>query len=71
MDELAYIDKDVGSWKQTALNTEADITDNQDAPLPYPESFLTSDWKLFHDALQAHRFFVLHELLPRYGLLSG
>lgn len=57
--------------QQTALNAEADIADNQGAPLPYPESFLTSDWKLLHDALQAHRFFVLHELIPQYRLLSG
>lgn len=39
--------------------------------LPLPAPFLSSHWKLFHDALQAHRFFVLHELLPKYGLLAG
>lgn len=70
-DQVAYIVMGDGSWKQKALNTDEDIVDNRNAPLPYPASFLDSDWKLFHDALQAHRFFVLHELLPRYGLLSG
>lgn len=70
-DRVAYIEKGQGSWKQKALSTDEDIIDNRNAPLPYPASFLDSDWKLFHDALQAHRFFVLHELLPRYGLLSG
>lgn len=70
-DRVAYVEKGEGSWKQKALNTDEDIVDNRKRPLPYPVSFLDSDWKLFHDALQAHRFFVLHELLPRYGLLSG
>ncbi len=70
-DRVAYIEKGEDSWKQKALSTDEDMIDNRNAPLPYPASFLDSDWKLFHDALQAHRFFVLHELLPRYGLLSG
>lgn len=70
-DQVTYTEKGEGSWKQKALNTDEDIIDNSNAPLPYPRSFLNRDWKLFHDALQAHRFFILHELLPRYGLLSG
>lgn len=37
--------------------------------LRYP--ILNRFWKLLHDALQAHRFFVLHKLIPQYGLLSG
>lgn len=71
-DQLAYTDKGKGSWKQQALGTDEDIADMKGgATLPFPASFLTSHWKLFHDGLQAHRFFVLHELLPRYGLLGG
>lgn len=37
----------------------------------YDPQFLTSDYKLFHDALQAHRFHVIHELLPRYGICAA
>jgi len=71
-DVLAYRDKGEGSWKQEALDTVEDVADMSNvAPLPFPATFLTSHWKLFHDGLQAHRFFVLHELLPKYGLLSG
>lgn len=71
-DAISYIDKGDGSWKHEALGTVDDVADLTDADsLPFPKRFLSSHWKLFHDALQAHRFFVLHELLPRYGLLSG
>lgn len=71
-ESLSYIDKGENSWKQLALGTIEDVADmSESAPLPFPTSFLTSHWKLFHDGLQAHRFFVLHELLPKFGLLSG
>ena len=70
-EQVEYIAIGEGSWKQRALNTLADLGANQDAPIPYSAGFLSSDWKNFHDALQAHRFFVLNELLPRYGILSG
>ncbi|MBL8250202.1 MAG: hypothetical protein JNK31_00880 [Candidatus Competibacter sp.] len=70
-ENIRYIEKGMGSWKHLALKTVEDIADSRRSPLPYPEPFLDSHWRLFHDALQAHRFYVLHELLPRYGLLSG
>jgi hypothetical protein len=71
-ESLSYVDKGTGSWKEQALDTVEDVEDMSEvAPLPYPKAFLVSHWKLFHDGLQAHRFFVLHELLPKYGILSG
>ena len=71
-ESMRYIDKGAGSWKHQALGTIDDIGDMRNGRgIPFPGKFLTSHWKLFHDALQAHRFYVLHELLPRYGLLSG
>ena len=70
-DTVGYIDKGAGSWKAIALGIDDDIDgDTMQYALPYPAEFANSHWKLFHDALQAHRFFVLHELLPRYGLLA-
>ncbi len=66
-----YVEKGDGSWKHQALGTVEDVADTSEAPLPYPAAFLNSHWKLFHDALQAHRFYVLRELLPKYGILSG
>ena len=71
-EEADYIGKGAGSWKHDALETLDDIAGNTpDEPVALPAAFQTSNWKLFHDALHAHRFYVLHELLPRYGLLAG
>ncbi|HYD94948.1 MAG TPA: DUF6765 family protein [Noviherbaspirillum sp.] len=69
-DEVRYIAKGEGSWKHEALGTAVDV-DERHGRIPYHPRFQTSHWKLFHDALQAHQFYVLHELLPRYGLLGG
>lgn len=33
--------------------------------------FETSHWKYFHDAAAFHRFAVLHEVLPEYGIICG
>ena len=65
--EVTYIPKGRGSWKYDALKTEKS-TDTGKEEFPYNPSFLSSDWKLFHDALKAHRFYVIHELLPKYGI---
>jgi hypothetical protein len=70
-DELAYVDSGPGSWRHAALGdmSDEDISDAKD-PIHCPPGFFTSHWKLFHDALLAHRFYVLNELLPQYGILS-
>jgi hypothetical protein len=68
--QITYAAKGKGSWKHAALQTEQ-LIDNGDEIFPYHPDFLTSDWKRFHDALQAHHFFVLHELLPRYGICAA
>lgn len=67
---VKYIPKGKASWKFLALGTEKE-RDRGDEVFPYHEQFLASDWKLFHDALQAHRVFVLHDLLPRYGICAA
>ncbi|MBE9030666.1 hypothetical protein IQ266_13080 [filamentous cyanobacterium LEGE 11480] len=64
---ITYIPKGKGSWKHQALGTEKALDRSSDI-FPYRDSFLTSDWKRFHDALQAHHFYVIHELLPQYGI---
>jgi hypothetical protein len=67
---VRYVDKGKGSWKEQALGTTEDVISNPHKPLAFPATFHGSDWKHFHDALQAHRFYVLNELLPAYGILS-
>lgn len=66
----AYIAKGAGSWKHLALGTEAEH-DRGNEVFPYRPEFLRSDWKLFHDGLQAHRFDILHDVLPPYGICAA
>lgn len=68
--KLSYQAKGPDSWKCKALGTKRDI----EAPgetFKYQASFLESDWKMFHDALQAHRFAVIYDILPRYGICAA
>ena len=65
-EEISYSGKGKNSWKKEAIGTNFD-----ESVCQYSESFLTSNWKLFHDAAHAHRFHVLHELLPNYGICAA
>ncbi|MBW4517454.1 MAG: hypothetical protein KME11_19795 [Timaviella obliquedivisa GSE-PSE-MK23-08B] len=67
--KVSYISKGKGSWKYLSLGTEKAV-DSENETFPYQTAFLNSDWKRFHDALQAHHFHVLHELLPQYGICT-
>jgi len=67
---LRYIPKGEGSWKYAAIKTDKE-KDSHGEKFPYAPSFLNSDWKHFHDALQAHRFDVIHDILPRYGICNA
>ncbi|RMH37316.1 MAG: hypothetical protein D6690_02815 [Nitrospirae bacterium] len=69
--KLTYIPKGKGSWKHQALGTREWVDDPDDEPFHYTPSFLTSHWKMFHDALQAHRFDILHDILPKYGICAA
>lgn len=68
--ELDYVAKGVNSWKYQALGTAAS-EDDKNQVFPYQSAFLRSDWKRFHDALQAHRLYVEHDLLPQYGICAA
>jgi hypothetical protein len=68
--QVSYQAKGMGSWKYQALGTEK-VVDKGDEVYEYHSGFLQSDWKYFHDALQAHRFYVIHDLLPRYGICAA
>lgn len=64
---VEYIPKGAGSWKHQSIGQLAPVDDKNDQ-FTYNQSFLSSDWKMFHDALQAHRFDILHDVLPKYGI---
>ena len=68
--QLTYLAKGEGSWKHVALGTDKD-TDESGEKFSFDPNFLKSDWKLFHDAIQAHRFRVLHTILPKYGICAA
>lgn len=61
--QLEYHGEGEQSWKYKALGEPNDKDEYH-----YTPAFLDSDWKRFHDALLAHRFAVIHEVLPRYGI---
>ncbi len=63
---LSYAEDGKNSWKGQALGTSADLPVHT-----YRNTFLTSNWKLFHDALQQHRLTVLHDILPKYGICAA
>lgn len=67
---LTFKPKGIGSWKHLALGTEKAI-DIGDEVYKWRNDFLVSDWKMFHDAAQAHRFSILHNILPRYGIIAA
>jgi len=67
---VTYIGKGEGSWKHRALGTTAD-TDSGYERYPFSKEFITSDWKLFHDAIQVHRNAIVRDVLPRYGICAA
>ena len=67
--EVTYVDQGPDSWKTQALGVDPD--DEDDVQFVFTEKFLASDWKHFHDAVQYHRLFILHDLLPRVGLCAS
>ena len=67
---LEYTGKGYGSWKHAALGATAAV-DTGDETYAYDPSFLTSDWKLFHDAAKEHRLTVIDDILPKYGICAA
>ncbi|NML44608.1 hypothetical protein HHL11_12655 [Ramlibacter sp. G-1-2-2] len=68
--QVDYIDSGPGSWKFQAVGQDPDVEDGSER-FDFTPAFLTSHWKRFHDAVQHHRLFILHELLPRHGLSAS
>lgn len=65
-EKITYDSKGKNSWKKEALGSSYDLH-----LYKYRKAFLKSNWKLFHDATQAHRHNVVHDLLPRYGICAA
>ncbi len=67
---LHYQPKGSGSWKHLALGTTAAV-DATNEVFPFKQEFLSSHWKLFHDALLHHQHTILHEILPEASLCAA
>lgn len=68
--DLNYIPKGKGSWKHQSIG-QLKAADSGHEIFVYKEAFMKSNWKHFHDALQAHRFDILHDVLPKYGICAA
>jgi hypothetical protein len=64
--DIAY---DHREWFRQAVKVEK-INEDRELYERKP-GFEISDWKYFHDAATYHRFTVLHEVLPGYGMICG
>ncbi|MCY4531323.1 MAG: hypothetical protein OXC84_03160 [Gammaproteobacteria bacterium] len=69
-EKIAYIGKGKGSWKHKSIGQLA-AADSGREVFTFKSSFMKSDWKLFHDALQVHRLDILHDILPKYGICAA
>ena len=69
-EEVEYIAKGKRSWKHQSIGQLA-AADTGRETFTFRKSFMASNWKRFHDALQAHRFDVLHDVLPKYGICAA
>ena len=65
--DLSYIAKGKGSWKHDSIKQDKYI-DDKDEKFEFTESFMNSNWRLFHVALKAHRFDIINDILPKYGI---
>jgi hypothetical protein len=61
---VTYRGEGDGSWEHAALGAH----EEPPGGYSYSPAFLRSDWKLFHDALLAHRLEVTNHILPEYGI---
>lgn len=66
---LPYNATGPNSWRYRALGDHDE--EEEMTRLRYHPSFLTSDWKRFHDAAKAHRREVIDDILPRFGIVAA
>ncbi|MDW3204978.1 MAG: DUF6765 family protein [Alphaproteobacteria bacterium] len=69
-EELTYVGKGHGSWKQIAVGNIEDVASGKEI-YEFGDVFRNSDWKRFHDAAKAHRREILDDILPRHGIIAA
>lgn len=70
---LDYSAEQKESWIYQAIGASSEPTNKnaEENIFPYDKVFLKSHWKMFHDALVAHRFAMIHNILPEYGICAA
>lgn len=63
------LDYDDREWFKEAVKVKK--VEESDELYERKPGFENSHWKYFHDAGALHRFCVLHEVLPEYGMICG
>lgn len=69
-EKVTYVAKGKGSWKRKSIGQLAAYDTGREEFI-FKKTFMSSNWKLFHDALQAHRLDILHDVLPKYGICAA
>lgn len=67
---IEYRAKGLRSWKHQAVATRK-VKDKKSDRYRFDISFMDSDWKMFHDALQVHRLTIIRDILPHYGICAA
>lgn len=72
-EQVTYIPEGKDSWHDKAIGKSfiVKINNMNKRRYRYRKTFITSHWKLFHDALQAHQFDIIHDILPKYGICAA
>ncbi|WZL74135.1 hypothetical protein QBE52_05185 [Clostridiaceae bacterium 35-E11] len=67
-----YIHDEQVRYDEKAWFREAvEVIDSQNGIFAKKEHFSVSNWKYFQDAAAIQLFYILHELLPKYGIFCG
>ncbi|GAD88648.1 hypothetical protein VHA01S_008_00440 [Vibrio halioticoli NBRC 102217] len=68
-DKLTFETCGKDSWKEIARGKAvASPFSNGASIYKFSDSFLTSDWKYFHDALKTYRLAIIRDVLPKYDI---
>jgi len=65
-EEAGYAETGEGSWFREALGVDSL---EKEKKYEYSPRFLDSHFRRFHDALEDHRYYLIHRLFPENGLL--
>lgn len=66
-----FHDQKVGYDEKAWFHEAVETIDSQNSKFTRKNNFSKSNWKYFQDAAAIQLFYILHELLPKYGIFCG